>query len=48
MVKGKPFLMHRALGKGHIVAFADDPTYRAFSPPLQKMFFNAVFYGPAR
>jgi hypothetical protein len=48
MLKGKPFLMHQSLGKGHIVAFADDPTYRAFSPPLQKIFFNAVFYGPAR
>jgi hypothetical protein len=48
MVRGKPYLMHQALGKGHIVAFADDPTYRAFSPALQKMFFNAVFFGPAR
>jgi hypothetical protein len=40
--------MHQALGRGHVVAFADDPNYRAFSPNLQRLFFNAAFFGPAR
>lgn len=48
MLPHKPFVMYQRLGRGHIVAFADDPNYRAFSPPLQRFFFNAVFFGPAR
>jgi hypothetical protein len=48
LLPGKPYVMHQALGRGHVVAFADDPNYRAFSPNLQRLFFNAVFFGPAR
>lgn len=48
MLPGKPYLMYQSQGRGHILAFADDPTYRAASPNLQRMFFNAVFFGPAR
>jgi hypothetical protein len=48
MLPGKPYVMYQRLGRGHVIAFANDPNYRAFSPPLQRLFFNAVFFGPAR
>ncbi len=43
LLPGKPAVMHQRFGRGHIVAFADDPTYRAYSPTLVRMFYNAVF-----
>ncbi len=45
---GKPLVLYQSLGKGHIIAFADDPTYRAYSPTLQRFFYNAVFFGSTR
>jgi len=48
LLPGRPYLLHQSFGKGNIVAFADDPTYRAFSPNTQRLFFNAVFFGSAR
>jgi hypothetical protein len=48
LLQGKPYLMQQSLGRGNIVAFADDPTFRAFSPNTERMFFNAVFFGSAR
>ena len=45
---GKPILLYQPLGRGHIVAFADDPNYRAFSPHLQRLFFNAAFFSSGR
>ena len=42
--RGRPYVMHQSVGRGHVIAFADDPTYRAFSPQLQRLFFNAVFF----
>lgn len=47
-LSGKPMVLYQALGKGHVIAFADDPTYRAYSPTLQRFFYNAVFFGAAR
>lgn len=41
-----PYLMYRELGKGHVVGFADDPNYRAMFPSLQRLFINAVMFGP--
>ncbi|MBI1765073.1 MAG: peptidase M14 [Acidobacteria bacterium] len=42
----KAFLMHVPTGRGHVIAFAEDPNYRAFLEGLNVMFFNAVFFGP--
>jgi hypothetical protein len=42
----KAYLVHRPLGKGHVVAFAEDPNYRAFCDGLNLLFLNAVFFGP--
>jgi hypothetical protein len=42
----KAFLMHVPTGRGHVVAFAEDPNYRAFLDGLNLMLLNAVFLGP--
>jgi hypothetical protein len=44
---GKAFLMHQDLGRGNIIAFAEDPTYRAFVKGLELLFISAVFFGPS-
>ena len=43
----KAFLIHQPLGQGHIVAFAEDPNYRAFTEGTALLFINAVLLGPA-
>jgi len=44
---GKAYLMHQKLGSGNIIAFAEDPNYRAFVEGLDLLFMNAVFFGPS-
>ena len=46
LLAGKPLVLYQSLGKGHVVAFADDPNYRAMTPTSQRFFLNAVFFGP--
>ncbi len=43
----KAFLLHQPLGRGHVIAFAEDPNYRAFAESTQLLFMNAVLLGPA-
>ncbi|HLA39394.1 MAG TPA: hypothetical protein VJ417_05315, partial [Candidatus Glassbacteria bacterium] len=43
----KPYLMYRALGRGHVVAFSEDPTFRAFCDGVSRLLANAVLLGPA-
>lgn len=43
----KAFLMHQGHGRGHVVAFAEDPNFRAYLHGLDVLFLNAVFFGPA-
>jgi hypothetical protein len=47
LVAGKPYLVRQSLGEGQVVAFADDPNFRAMVPETQRMFVNAVMFGPA-
>lgn len=42
----KAYLMHVPLGRGHVIAFAEDPNYRAFMDGLNVLMLNAVFLGP--
>ena len=42
----KGFLMHQPFGQGHVVAFAEDANYRAFSEATMLLFMNAVLLGP--
>lgn len=44
----KAFLMHQSHGRGNVVAFAEDPNFRAYMHGLDLLFLNAVFFGPAR
>ena len=37
---GKPLVLYQSLGKGHVVAFADDPNYRAMTPTSQRFFLE--------
>ena len=43
----KPYLMDQPLGEGHVIAFAEDPNYRAFTEATSLLFMNAVLLGPA-
>jgi len=43
----KAFLIHEPLGAGHIVAFAEEPNFRAYSQASELLFMNAVLLGPA-
>jgi hypothetical protein len=37
--------MHEPLGRGHVIAFAEDPNYRAYAEATQLLFINAVLLG---
>ena len=42
-----PFVFSRRLGRGQIIAFVDDPNFRAMYPALQRLFINAAMFGAA-
>lgn len=42
----KAYLMYQPTGRGHVVAFSDDPNYRAFMDGLNLLFLNGVLFGP--
>jgi len=42
----KAFLMHQPFGQGHVIAFAEDPNYRAYAESTMLLFMNAVLLGP--
>ncbi len=44
----KAFLIHQPVGRGQIIAFAEDPNYRAYSEATQLLFINAVLLGPGK
>ena len=44
---GKAYLMYRANERGHVVAFAQDPNYRAYFDGLNLLFLNPIFFGPS-
>ena len=35
-----------SVGRGQIILFATDPTYRMWLPAMQRLFLNAVLFGP--
>ena len=41
----KAYLMHQPMGQGHVIAFAEDPNYRAFTEATQLLFINAILLG---
>ncbi len=44
----KAFLIQQPVGRGQLVAFAEDPNYRAYTEATQLLFMNAVLLGPGR
>jgi hypothetical protein len=46
-IGNKAYLIHQPIGQGHVVAFGEDPNYRAFMGGLNLLFLNGVFFGPA-
>ena len=44
----KAFLIHEPVGAGQIVAFAEDPNFRAYTEATELLFMNAVLLGPGR
>jgi hypothetical protein len=36
----KAFLMHQPFGQGHVIAFAEDPNYRAFTESTMLLFYE--------
>ena len=43
----KAYLIYQPVGEGHVVAFAEDPNFRAFTEATELLFINAVLLGPA-
>ncbi len=43
----RAFLMHQPTGRGHVIAFAEDPNYRAFTEATELLFINAVLLSRA-
>lgn len=41
------YLMHQPRGRGHVVAFAEDPNFRGLCDGLHLVLLNAVFFGSA-
>ncbi len=47
LLANKAFLMHQPRGRGHVIAFAEEPNFRAFMDGTALLFMNAVLLGPA-
>lgn len=39
--------MHQPHGRGHVIAFAEDPNFRAFMEATELLFVNAILLGPS-
>ena len=48
MLAHKPFVIHQAQGRGHVIAFTADPTVRAYLDGLNVLLLNAVLRGPSQ
>ncbi len=44
----KAYLIHQPVGRGQLIAFAEDPNYRAYAESTSLLFMNAVLLGPGR
>lgn len=42
----KAYLMHQPLGRGRVVAFAEDPNFRGYAEGTMLLFMNAVLLAP--
>jgi hypothetical protein len=44
----RAFLIDQPMGRGHVIAFAEDPNFRAVSEAAELLFINAVLLGSSR
>jgi hypothetical protein len=44
----KAYLIHQPVGRGQVVAFTEDPNYRAYTEATMLLFMNAVLLGPGK
>ena len=44
----RAFLVDQPMGRGHVIAFAEDPNFRAVSEAAELLFINAVLLGTSR
>lgn len=42
------FVLQSSMGRGQVIAFAEDPNYRAYTEATMLLFMNAVLLGPGR
>ncbi|MFH1966113.1 MAG: hypothetical protein ABIJ42_11335, partial [Acidobacteriota bacterium] len=47
VLEGKSYLVDIPVGDGHILLFAEDPTFRGYWRGLDKLFINGVILGPS-
>ena len=47
-VAQKAYLIEQPMGRGRVIAFAEDPNARAFAEASQLLFINAVVLGGSR
>jgi hypothetical protein len=45
-IGGKAWLMHQPAGRGSVIAFAEDPNFRAFCDGLNLFVLNGIFFAP--
>jgi hypothetical protein len=48
LLQQKAFVVDQPVGGGHVIAFAEDPNFRAVSEATELLFFNAVLLGTSR
>ncbi|MCH7782806.1 hypothetical protein IID62_07025 [candidate division KSB1 bacterium] len=46
-ISDKGYLAHSRMGRGHVILFTDDPTWREFMSGLEPLFLNAVLLMPS-
>ncbi len=46
-LKGAPFLWDEPTGRGHVICFADDPSFRTFLHAAQRLLLNAILLAPS-
>lgn len=44
----KAFVIDQPVGRGHVIAFAEDPNFRAYTEASSLLFVNAVLLGPVQ
>jgi hypothetical protein len=46
-LENKVYASQEETGEGHVILFAEDPTFRTYWEGLDKLFFNGVLFGPS-